>query len=292
MRKNTFIVTVLLVLVPFGLRADQVVPAGTIIQCITAEGRISSKTAALGDPVLCQVSRFTAFGRSVLPYGSYLAGTFDDYKDPGRFIGKGWMVLKFDRLVISPDTIIPIETKVVDVPNYPVDNEGKIHGKGHAVRDVLTWSIPILWPVDLLELPRRGPRPTLKAETKITVKVMDDIEIPQFQDLPESPSQPTLKQRPASYEAQPLPQPQYYVAGPDAYPEFYQSQAPSAVVYPSAPVGYAAYFMSPSPFYRGPVGYAGYYSPQGRPIYRAPGGYRTAPMYGGPVARAHAYARR
>jgi hypothetical protein len=36
----------------------------------------------------------------------------------------------------------------------------------------------VLWPIDLINLPRRGPRPTLKNESRITIKVMDDLVIP------------------------------------------------------------------------------------------------------------------
>jgi hypothetical protein len=86
---------------------------------------------------------------------------FDDYKDPGHFVGKGWTELKCERMMIEPDTVIRLNARVVDVPGYNVDRQGRILGEGHPVRDIVEWSIPILWPIDLLNLPRRGPRPTL-----------------------------------------------------------------------------------------------------------------------------------
>ena len=161
-----------------GYGADELIPAGSLIQCRVSEPNFSSKTADIGDPVLCQASPVEKFGRSVLPYGTYLEGRFEDYKDPGHFVGKGWMELKFDRMVIPPGQVIPLSAKVVYVPGMPVDKEGKIHGKGHAVRDAVLWTIPVLWPIDLLTLPVRGPRPKLKAETRMTLKVMDDVGIP------------------------------------------------------------------------------------------------------------------
>ncbi len=33
-------------------------------------------------------------------------------KDPGHFVGKGWMERKFDRMVIEPRTIIPVSARV------------------------------------------------------------------------------------------------------------------------------------------------------------------------------------
>ena len=153
----------------FASSGGHLIPAGSLISCTVAEPRISSKTTAVGDPVLCQVGHAERYGRSVLPQNSYLVGRFEDFKDPGHFVGKGWMELKFDRMVIEPDTVIPVDARVVDVPGYRGDNQGLILGKGHATRDIVTWSIPILWPIDLLMLPMRGPRPTLKEETRLTL---------------------------------------------------------------------------------------------------------------------------
>lgn len=161
--------------------AQQLIPAGSLVRCTISDPKLSSKTAEVGDPVLCQISHVNLAGRSVLPYDSYLVGQFKAYKDPGHLVGKGWMELEFDRIVIEPDMNIPIDARVVDVPGYIVDKQGRIMGKGHAVRDTVTWMIPILWPIDLINLPRRGPRPVLKQETRLTLKIMDDISVPIFQ---------------------------------------------------------------------------------------------------------------
>jgi hypothetical protein len=180
--------------------SDQLIPAGSMVQCTVSEPKLSSKTTAIGDPVLCQVSHVELYGRSVFPAGSYLEGRFEDYKDPGHLVGKGWMELKFDRMILPPDQVIPLSAKVVYVPNYPVDRDGRIHGKGHAVRDTVEWLIPVLWPVDLINLPRRGPRPTLKEETRLTLKIMDDLVVPSMAPTPRD--QYGFSQRPAiSYSA-------------------------------------------------------------------------------------------
>lgn len=160
---------------------EQLIPAGSLVQCTVAEPKLSSNTADIGDPVLCQVSHVELYGRSVFPYGSYLVGRFEEYKDPGHFVGKGWMELRFERMVIPPDRVLPIAAKVVYAPKYDVDKQGRIHGKGHPVRDTVEWMIPVLWPIDLINLPRRGPRPELKAETRLTLKLMDDLGVPMAQ---------------------------------------------------------------------------------------------------------------
>jgi hypothetical protein len=210
---RNFFIAVLLAAPLTGYAAEQMIPAGSLIHCTVSEPKLSSKTADIGDPVLCQVGHVELYGRSVLPYGSYLEGRFEDYKDPGHFFGKGWMELKFDRMFIPPGTVIPVSAKVVYVPKYPVDKEGRIHGNGHPVRDTVEWMIPVLWPIDLLTLPRRGPRPVLKPETRLTLKIMDDFGIPSVEQAvyqPPARDQYGYGQRaPLTYVQPAAPAPQY-----------------------------------------------------------------------------------
>jgi len=189
----------------------QILPAGSLINCTVSETKLSSKTTAVGDPVLCKASITTRNGSTRLPFNTYLEGRFEDYKDPGHFVGKGWMELKFDRMVIEPRTVIPLEARVVDVPGFAVDQKGRIMGKGHATRDVVLWSIPVLWPIDLLMLPGRGPRPTLKTETRLTLKVMDDMEVPIVEDPERDPSG-LYRREPSAYNYAPQDQPQQQIS--------------------------------------------------------------------------------
>ena len=219
--------------------SDQLFPAGSIITCSVAEGKISSKTTAIGDPVLCTLNPVEKYGRSVFPYGSYLEGRFEDYKDPGHFVGKGWMELKFDRLIMG-NRVVPISAKVVQTPGYRVDAQGKILGNGHPVKDTVTWLIPVLWPIDLINLPRRGPRPVLKPETKLTLELMDDLGVAQEDD--QQVAQPV--QRAALIERQ-QPQQDYVPQQPAPVQQAYQpppqQQAPTQVFYQTfqAPQQYA-----------------------------------------------------
>src|SRR5215470_6277712 len=116
------------------LSAQQIVPAGTILQCTLTDSNLSSKTVAVEDPVLCDMGPIRQFGVSVFPHGASLGGRLSEYRDPGHLWGKGWMQLDFDRIVL-PGTEVPISTKVVSAPRLKVDAQGKIHGKGHAKRD-------------------------------------------------------------------------------------------------------------------------------------------------------------
>ncbi len=95
------------------------------------------------------------FGMSVFPRGSYFTGRFVDYKDPSWLVGKGWMKLEFDRLVLCPTLEVPIAAKVVSVRGYRMDAEGRILGRGHPRCDAYEWTLPILWPIKLMTLPAR-----------------------------------------------------------------------------------------------------------------------------------------
>jgi hypothetical protein len=250
--------------------SDQLLPAGSLIQCTTSEPRLSSKTMAIGDPVLCRVSHAVRVGRSVLPYNSYLVGRFEDYRDPGHLVGKGWMQLTFDRMVIEPDTIIPLDAKVVDVPGFSIDRQGRIQGKGHATRDTVLWMIPVLWPIDLLELPRRGPTPTLKAETRMTVKLMDDLRVPEGQPLDRDPyglsRRPSANYDPPPPPAEPQPEPQPMASAP---PRQEYQQQPTYTNYPPAAPVYAPppVYVVQQPVYLAPTPVYLYSMPAPPPVY-------------------------
>lgn len=157
--------------------ADEIIPAGTLLQCTISEPNLSSKTAAVGDPVLCHLDSLAAFGHAAFPRGAELSGHLQDYKTPGHFFGKGWLDLEFDRLILPKGQILPLSAKVISAPHLRTDKEGKMHGQGHPKRDAIEWMIPVLWPVKILTLPARGPYPQLKGENRVSLRLMEDVEI-------------------------------------------------------------------------------------------------------------------
>jgi len=158
---------------------EVVLPAGTLLQCTMNEPNFSSATVEVGDPVLCHLRGMTEFGQQAFPRGSYLVGHLEDAKDPGHFVGKGYLKIQFDRIGL-PSGDLPLAAKVIATRGYKVDKGGKIDGKGHAKRDVVEWMLPPLWPWKVIMLPARGPRPTLKGETVLSLRLMDDIQVPQL----------------------------------------------------------------------------------------------------------------
>ena len=157
---------------------DEIVPAGTLLHCTMDEPNFSSKTAQAGDPVLCHLGPIAAFGHSLFPRGAMLSGHLQESKDPGHFVGKGWLQIEFDRIILPGAEVLPLEAKIVAAPHLKTDKTGKIRGGGHPTRDAVEWMIPVLWPIKIINLPRRGPYPALKGESRLTLKLMEDVIVP------------------------------------------------------------------------------------------------------------------
>jgi hypothetical protein len=157
---------------------EEIVPAGTILHCTMDEPNFSSKTAMAGDPVLCHLGPISTFGHSVFPRGAMLSGHLQDSKDPGHFVGKGWLELEFDRIILPGAEVMPLSAKIIGAPRLKTDREGKLHGGGHPRRDAVEWMIPVLWPMKLMMLPARGPYPALKGESRLSMRLMEDVVVP------------------------------------------------------------------------------------------------------------------
>lgn len=157
---------------------EEFLPAGTLLTCTMSEPNFSSKTVEVGDPVLCHLAQVSSFGHPVFPRGAYMTGHLQDSKDPGHLWGKGWLEVDFDRIILPGPEMLPLSAKLISTPHYKVDREGKVHGRGHAVRDTVEWMIPPLWPIKAVLLPARGPYVKFKGETRLTMRLMEDVEFP------------------------------------------------------------------------------------------------------------------
>lgn len=181
MAGKSLVLSLILCVSAIGARAaarEEIVPAGTILHCTMDEQNFSSKTAQIGDPVLCHLGPLNTFGHSVFPRGAMLSGHLQESKDPGHFVGKGWLELEFDRIILPGAEVMPLAAKIIAAPHLKTDKEGKLHGGGHPTRDTVEWMIPVLWPIKILTLPARGPYPALKGESRLTMRLMEDVVVP------------------------------------------------------------------------------------------------------------------
>jgi hypothetical protein len=235
MRKLLLLVLFLVCLSPAAKAQATLIPAGTLLHCTIDDPTISPKTAQVGDPVLCHLNQFTEFGHAAFPRGSYLEGHLEADKQPGHFIGKGYLDIVFDHIGL-PNTDVDLNARVVAAQGQHVDKQGDIVGHGHAKRDEIEWAIPPLWPWKIITLPARGPQPKLKTEQMITLKVMQDVELPQLAAyLPPSPS----------HNYNPAPRVQSY-AQPSSGPVAPQSSSGVYYLPPSTPAAAPPVSLGPA----------------------------------------------
>src|SRR5713101_2237279 len=93
--------------------ADEVLPAGTLLQCTLDEPNFSSRTGQIGDPVLCHLGAVAVFGHSLFPRGAYLADLFLGYRDLGHVFGEGMIEIVFDLLVLAGVVTLPLSANVI-----------------------------------------------------------------------------------------------------------------------------------------------------------------------------------
>jgi hypothetical protein len=215
------------------------IPAGTLLHCTMDEPNFSPKTAQVGDPVLCNLGPLGAFGHSVFPRGAELSGHLQDFKAPGHFWGKGWMNIEFDRMILPGAQVLPLSAKVINAPHNKVDSQGDIKGKGHPKRDAILWAIPIFWPVKVFTLPARGPYPTLKGETRLSLRLMEDVEVP-FAVARNGVPMPDY--RPSAYRGSTQ---SYQQSGYQSSSNYQPSSSQSATVQSDAPVVRPAAYTQP-----------------------------------------------
>jgi hypothetical protein len=185
-------------------QATEFLPAGLLISCTVSEPNFSMKTAQIGDPILCSL-RTNIMGRITLPRGSYLTGRLVSGEAPGHFVGKGTLGFEFDRMVLGGKGSLGVSTKLIAAPKNRISPDGTLHGRGHPKRDVIGWMIPVLWPIKIATLPARGPYPALHGETKLTFRLMEDIELPDLAP-PTHLARDILRPQEVRYVPEPRPQ--------------------------------------------------------------------------------------
>ena len=186
--KATLILSLILAAVtPLGARAQstpaQTIPAGSLIVCTISEAKISSRTEAAGDPILCRVNRVLPYSDTTVPIGLMVQGQVCRLQGPGPSCGQG-----LDGARLRPP-LYPWRVGADQCSRrrrreeqggyrWPHPGQGPRGAPYGRVAD------PLALALDLINLPRRGPLPQLKAESKITMKVMSDFVLPETDSFP------------------------------------------------------------------------------------------------------------
>lgn len=101
------------------------VPSGTKIPLVL-ENAISTRTAHAGDPVFLQtLYPVIVSGHIVIPAGSYMSGQILSAKRPGRFKGRGQLVLKLTQLILPNGYTVSLEGAPSDVGTGGGEEAGK-----------------------------------------------------------------------------------------------------------------------------------------------------------------------
>lgn len=107
------------------------VPAGTKIPLVL-ENAISTRSAHAGDPVYFQtLYPIIVGGRIVIPAGSYMSGRVLSAKRPGRFKGRGQLVLRLTQLILPNGYTVSLDGVPSDVGSgggEKMGKEGRIEG--------------------------------------------------------------------------------------------------------------------------------------------------------------------
>jgi hypothetical protein len=150
-----------------------------------------------GDQFVCHAEAVQQFGREAFPRGTYLAGHLEYFKDPGHFVGKCWLKLEFDRIGLHhlprpkrrKHPLDHVARWVTVAANVPLT----VHSISPDRYD-LAWNRHFGARQADLTLPARGPRPELKGEVQSTMRLMEDVIVPNLTaTVPRAGSQPTAE---------------------------------------------------------------------------------------------------
>ena len=63
--------------------------------------------------LVSDIALTSSFGHSLFPRGAMLSGHLQESKDPGHFVGKGWLQIEFDRIILPGAEVLPLEAKII-----------------------------------------------------------------------------------------------------------------------------------------------------------------------------------
>ena len=150
------------------------IPAGTIIRVYPDEHIVAGTTSG---PLLFTVAadvRFFLNRPPILPRGSKILGKMETSEEAGHLWGRAKARFLFSSILMSDFCEFPIDATLIGTKKYQVREE-VIIGRGHARRDALALLFPPTTLYQLIRLPARGPKLTIREEEQLVIKLVQPV---------------------------------------------------------------------------------------------------------------------
>ena len=150
------------------------IPAGTIIRVYPDERIVAGTTSG---PLLFTVAadvRFFLNRPPILPRGSKILGKMETSQEAGHLWGRAKARIVFSSILMPDFCEFPIDATLIGTKKYQVREE-VIFGRGHARRDALALLFPPTTLYQLIRLPARGPKLSIREEDQLTIKLLQPV---------------------------------------------------------------------------------------------------------------------
>ena len=150
------------------------IPAGTIIRAYPDEQLVAGTTSG---PLLFTTAadvRFFLNRPPILPRGSKILGRMESSGKAGRLWGRAKAQVVFTSILTPDYCEYPIDAALIGTKKHQV-REGVIVGRGHPRRDAIALLFPPTTLYQLIRLPARGPKLTIREEEQLVIKLTQSV---------------------------------------------------------------------------------------------------------------------
>jgi len=120
----------------------------------------------------------------------------------GRLWGRAKAQIVFNSILTPDNCEYPIDATLIGAKKYQI-HEGVIIGRGHPRRDALALLFPPTTPYQLIRLPARGPKLTIREEEQLVIKLMTSVYLAGYQSDQNLAGEQARKITPVAIAAKP-----------------------------------------------------------------------------------------
>jgi len=178
------------------------IPAGTIIRVYPDEQLVAGTTSG---PLLFTTAadvRFFLNRPPILPRGSKILGRMETSSKAGRLWGRAKAQVVFTSILTPDYCEYPIDATLIGVKKYQIQ-EGVIIGRGHPRRDALALLFPPTTLYQLIRLPARGPKLSIREEEQLVIKLMQSVYLAGYESDRRGATEQARQFTPAATAAKP-----------------------------------------------------------------------------------------